>query len=186
MIGIPLALREVLESIPVSKRKGYVLPSMADSYSRDPSVITKKIQKYFTECGIQTLREQTGREWYDEAHKKWEAGGRKGAEPAYQRAVVEVGFHSLRHTYVSLHAERGTPQAVLQAMVGHSTAAMTQHYTHIGETAAVKAAGALDYGITDAEYEVIEDPIPKWVIEKLKEMDATTWEPIREELLCKS
>lgn len=48
-----------------------------------------------------------------------------------KRAVIAVGFHSLRHTYVSLHAERGTPAAMIQNIVGHSNLAMTRHYTHV-------------------------------------------------------
>ena len=98
--------------------------------------------------------------------------------------MVEVGFHSLRHTYVSLHAERGTSQAVIQANVGHGSPSMTAHYTHIGKDAARQAATALDYGIVDAEYEVIkEDPLPKRVVEKLTSMTADNWEQIRDELL---
>ena len=45
--------------------------------------------------------------------------GRTKKEYTGKRAVVEVGFHSLRHTFVSLQAESGTPQTVVQAIVGH-------------------------------------------------------------------
>lgn len=182
-VGIPTALRERLESIPSSRRKGFVLPNMADSYFKDPSILTKQIQTFFDEkCDIKIHREGTG---YVKKPDPDRPGKMKRVYTG-KRAVVEVGFHSLRHTYVSIHAERGTPQAVLQAVVGHGNPAMTQHYTHIGEVAAVKAAGALNIGITDAEYEVVKDPIPKWAVEKLKEMNADTWEKIREELLCES
>lgn len=98
--------------------------------------------------------------------------------------MIEVGFHSLRHTYISLHAERGTSQAVIQANVGHGSPAMTAHYTHIGEDAARQAATALDSGIIDVEYEVIkDDPLPKRVAEKLTTMTAENREKIRDELL---
>lgn len=53
-------------------------------------------------------------------------------------------FHSLRHAYVSLHAEAGTPQAMIQANVGHSNPSMTAYYTHVGGEAAFKAAQVLN------------------------------------------
>jgi hypothetical protein len=60
-----------------------------------------------------------------------------------KRAVVEVGFHSLRHTFVSLCREANAPLAVVEAIVGHANPAMTRHYTHIGEAAAGAAVAAL-------------------------------------------
>ena len=41
------------------------------------------------------------------------------------------GFHSLRHTFVSRCVAAGVDRAVVQALVGHSTARMTEHYTHL-------------------------------------------------------
>jgi hypothetical protein len=57
--------------------------------------------------------------------------------------VVEVGFHSLRHTFVSLCRESNVPLAVVESIVGHSNPAMTRHYTHVGELAAGRAVAAL-------------------------------------------
>ncbi|MBU4200492.1 MAG: tyrosine-type recombinase/integrase [Verrucomicrobia bacterium] len=48
--------------------------------------------------------------------------------------MVDDGFHSLRHTWVSLPA--ATPQAVIQDSVGHANPAMTAHYTHVSEATA--------------------------------------------------
>ena len=42
------------------------------------------------------------------------------------RAVVEVGFHSLRHTFVSLCRAAGAPLSVVEAIVGHASPAMTR------------------------------------------------------------
>ena len=55
-----------------------------------------------------------------------------------------VGFHSLRHTYASIHAESGTPQALIQENMGHSSPGMTEHYEHISEETARRVAAALD------------------------------------------
>jgi integrase len=53
-------------------------------------------------------------------------------------------FHSLRHTFITMMAERGTPLAVTQAMVGHMSGAITRHYTHISQNAAREAVEKLD------------------------------------------
>jgi integrase len=53
-------------------------------------------------------------------------------------------FHSLRHTFITMMAERGTPLAVTQAMVGHMSNAITRHYTHISQNAARQAVEKLD------------------------------------------
>jgi integrase len=126
IIGIPEQLLNALSQEP--DQTGYVLPEMARRYNT-PSLrggITKQIRKYFEACGIQCHKDGTG----------------KGTD---KRAVVEVGFHSLRHTYVSLHAERGTPAAIIQGNVGHGSPAMTAHYTHISDAAAVDVAKVLDF-----------------------------------------
>jgi hypothetical protein len=57
--------------------------------------------------------------------------------------VIEVGFHSLRHTFVSLYRESNAPLAVVESIVGHSNPSMTRHYTHVGELAAGRAVALL-------------------------------------------
>lgn len=52
-----------------------------------------------------------------------------------------LSFHSLRHTLPSLLAEAGTPAQVIQQIVGHSSAAMTWHYTHVSREAIEGALG---------------------------------------------
>jgi integrase len=53
-------------------------------------------------------------------------------------------FHSMRHSFVTLMAERGVPLPVTMAMVGHMSVAMTKHYTHISNRAAREAVELLD------------------------------------------
>ena len=187
LIGIPAALHEKLSATPKTKRKGYVLSRIADLYTyrnasgkptRQPD-ISNEIQQIFTDCEIQTHKEGTGKDAHAAALAEWEVGGKKGAKPIYKRAVVEVGFHSLRHTYVSMHAEAGTPQAMIQANVGHSNPAMTAHYTHIGEGAALEAAKVL----TLNEPEPTDRVVPPWIEELAKTMTAENWEEIKAELI---
>ncbi len=97
--------------------------------------------------------------------------------------MVEVGFHSLRHTFVSLQAERGTPQSTVQAIVGHGSPAMTQHYTHITNEAAQQAAKVLDSGIIDAEYEIVKE-VPDWIRIELEKMTDKSWESVRSRILA--
>ncbi|MFA5688240.1 MAG: tyrosine-type recombinase/integrase [Kiritimatiellales bacterium] len=169
LIGIPSALSEKLHEIPASKRKGFVLPSYAGTYLHrnekgSPtrrSQITNEIQQHFLKCGIKTTNDET------------QVKQRK-------RTAVEVGFHSLRHTYVSIHAEHGTPQAVVQAVVGHGSPAMTAHYTHIGEDTARQVANVLTLDVPST---TVQKEIPAWVKEKLMSMTKDSWEQIKLELL---
>ena len=42
----------------------------------------------------------------------------------------ELSFHSLRHSAVSLLKAAGIPHSTVQALIGHESAAISQHYTH--------------------------------------------------------
>jgi len=185
LVGIPAALLAKLSETPKGKRKGYVVSKYAKLYAyqnangkptRQPD-ISNEIQKHFKDrCGIQIHKEGTGYKKVSDPTGKheyiWEYTG--------TRAVVEVGFHSLRHTYVSLHAERGTPQAVVQAIVGHGNPAMTAHYTHIGEETARKVAEVIE--LTEPKKKETQK-LPDWAVEKLEGMTAKNWKKVRDELL---
>ena len=56
----------------------------------------------------------------------------------------DIRFHDLRHTFISLMAEHGVPLPVVQGMVGHMSAKVTRHYTHISSQAARQAVELLD------------------------------------------
>ena len=62
------------------------------------------------------------------------------------KVLRNVRFHDLRHTFITLMAERGVPLLVVQAMVGHMSAAMVRYYTHISNRAARQAVELLDSG----------------------------------------
>lgn len=125
-VHIPVhpTLKTVLSETPAAKNKGLVLPGFAAKYRRNSSNVTDEMREHFTLCGIRVHREGTGR-------------------GTGNRAIVEVGFHSLRHSFVSLCRQANTPLAVVEAIVGHSNPAMTRHYTHVGEIAAGQAVAAL-------------------------------------------
>ena len=119
---IPLhpTLAAMLAEISPDERTGYLLPELAAMYEKDSAKLSRRIQAVFTGAGIKTQTTAKG-----------------------ERARLDVGFHSLRHTFVSLSANAGAPLAVVQAIVGHSNPAMTRHYYHESETALQSAVAAL-------------------------------------------
>ena len=133
-VVIPLhpTLAAMLTEIPPDARTGYLLPEIAQGYKQNDSYLCRKIQAIFESAGIRTRTTADG-----------------------ERARVDVGFHSLRHTFVSLSANAGAPLAVVQAIVGHSNPAMTRHYFHESEAALQSAVAALPSisldGAQDAE-----------------------------------
>jgi integrase len=67
----------------------------------------------------------------------------RGTGRAGKRAGLDLSFHSLRHSAVSLLKDAGVPDAVVQALVGYESAAMSHRYTHVGKEALAKAAKTL-------------------------------------------
>ena len=49
----------------------------------------------------------------------------------------KVCFHTFRHTFASWRMESGTDLFALQKLIGHSTSAMTERYSHLGENTLV-------------------------------------------------
>lgn len=138
-VQIPIhhALRAMLAEIPEAARREYVLPETADSYLRDSSAPSKRIQAHFAKCDVTLHKPGTGFEMRPGKDGKLEE------VHTGKRAILEVGFHSLRHTFVSLCRAANAPLAVVESIVGHSSPAMTRHYTHTGEAAALEAVSAL-------------------------------------------
>ena len=121
-ISIHPVLLDALSAIPASKTEGYVLPETSALYlAGQRSQLTNHIQEHFEACGINTKRDR-------------ETGVRR---------VVEVGFHSLRHTFVSMCAMNNVPLSVVQSLVGHSSPLMTGAYSHSNRLAEQQAVAAL-------------------------------------------
>lgn len=142
-IGIAPFLFGMLAAVPEANRAGYVLPRFAEKYlSGGDQQITKWVLKHFEACGIELHRPGTGIKTTIDS----ETGEQRKTGC---RAVVEVGFHSLRYSYISHNAEAGTPAAIIQKNAGHSNPAMTEHYTRISDRAAVQYAAALQLPTTN-------------------------------------
>jgi len=58
--------------------------------------------------------------------------------------LERVRFHDLRHTAVTVMAEKGLPDQTIMAQVGHISAEMMRTYSHIRRLALNEAAAALE------------------------------------------
>jgi integrase len=99
----------------------YLIPALVNIAGKDGSVRTRRHDPTRPTKGWRTA-------W----RKLTEAAGLKG-----------LRGHDLRHNWITSHAEIGTPQSVLEAQAGHLSKRMSDHYKHISEKAARKAADAL-------------------------------------------
>ncbi len=118
---LAVILQELKDSTKVTK--GYLFPESAEKYLKDSAAISKRVQKHFKDCEIETHEEPTGK------HRK--------------KTIVRVGFHSLRHSFVSLCAANRVPQVAIMDLVGHGSPAMTALYSHAGDEQKAKAIAAL-------------------------------------------
>jgi len=101
----------------------HLFPQDREEYLKDRGAVTQRIQQLFTDCGIQTKEAATN------GHRRM--------------AIVRVGFHSLRHSFVSLCAANRVPQVAIMELVGHGSPAMTALYSHAGDEQKAKAIAAL-------------------------------------------
>lgn len=96
----------------------YVLPNIAMRYSKkSPSGKTVGansldhcIGKIIEQIGLETSRSVPGR----------------------NQKITVYGFHSFRHSFVSLCAEANVAPSVVKSIVGANTEIIDEHYTHVG------------------------------------------------------
>ena len=142
-ITVPIhkVLSDLLLQTPVDKRTGYVLPQIgawATMGHAGMGRIHHRIGKIFHNAGIVTAVKVEGRK-----HK-----------------APEAGFHSLRHTFVSLSANAGVPLHIIQSIVGHESKAMTLHYFHESLPALQQAVEAIPSISETGEVEQGEVALP--------------------------
>jgi integrase len=172
-VQIPIhpVLREMLAETPTDKRGEYVVPEMAALYLHRTDAVTDLVQAHFKGCGI----------------KVWKTGTGPGSKDR-KRAVIEVGFHSLRHSFVSLCRSSNAPLAVVESIVGHSNPAMTRYYTHVGELAASNAVAALPAVMGDEAKDTENKLQPEAILHEAKaiaeSITAKNWQEKRTALLA--
>lgn len=128
---IPIAepLAEHIATLPASDSELRLHPRAFDAVTRQgrAAAISNWFSDLLAQAGLRSKQTHQAR-----------GIGRTG-----RRAASQLSFHSLRHTAVTLLKEAGVPQAVVQELIGHESAAMSQHYTHVGVEALRKAASSL-------------------------------------------
>ena len=168
IVPIHPMLAAMLAKIPEDDRKGFVLPGMAAAYNRRREIVARIVQDHLKACGIQTVKPGTGGD-------------------TDKRAVIEAGYHSLRHSFVSLCRASNVPLSVVESIVGHTSPAMTRHYTHTGVEAARAAVAALPSVLGDVPAALPPADPADAIRERVKAiaegMTALTWKSARAELL---
>lgn len=152
VIPVHRVLAAILSETPKSSRKGFVLPELGALYQSDKAALSKMIQDHFDTCGIQTQKKDTG------FITVKDEDGNLVEKHSGIRAVVEVGFHSLRHSFVSICAKGQVPLHVVQALCGHSSPEIQRRYLHHSNDDSSKAIATLpsigeEYDADAAEYD---------------------------------
>jgi integrase len=173
-VTVPLVpeLRAMLSNVRTSKSSIYVMPETARRAREDYDALIHSIQNLFRKCGIETRGELSG---------------------TRKRAPVVVGFHSLRHSFVSICRMAGVPLVVVESIVGHSNPSMTRHYSHVGIEASVRAVSTLPNVMTDPP--ALPPPAPASdvtaaaatlakVRQRVSELTARNWKKLQTEILA--
>ncbi len=121
-VEIPIndILFEALMSL--DKDDVYVLPRVAERYKKNPGGISRDTKKLLEAAGL--TPNVPG-----EMHRL--------------RQVSRLGFHSFRHSYVSLLINSGVNPLVVRDLVGHTTVDMTARYTHVAMENKIQAVDVL-------------------------------------------
>jgi integrase len=133
MLPIAGPLREHLLTLPASDKPGAPIhPNAFATLDRQGRVanLSNQFNDLLSQAGLRAPARPPRSN-----SRKGRGGRRIGA--------VGLGFHCLRHTAVSLLKDAGVPDAVVMELVGHTSAAMSQRYTHVGREALSRAAAAL-------------------------------------------
>ncbi len=130
ILPMPEPLKEHLATIAVSDLPGDPLHPRAFEAiqrSRASNTLSRRFGELLADAGLRAAVTHQGE------------GKGRGA----RRRQSELSFHSLRHTASTLLKEAGVPDAVVMQYIGHESAAMSRHYTHVGKEALADAAAKM-------------------------------------------
>lgn len=117
----PQPLRELLSRVPHGERTGYVLKT----YSVMPRCsLVRSVQSQLQALGFQTRKEVTGLN-------------------GVRRVACIRGFHSFRHTAITMALAKGKSSAQVRRWAGHATEDMQRRYTHLDADIAGDAGDAI-------------------------------------------
>lgn len=132
VVRIPMAgpLRAHIENLPAGDLpKAPIHPKAAELAQVNVSTLSRQFGELLADLGLTEARSHGAQE------------GSKGR--AALRAKSELSFHSLRHTATSLMKNAGVSPAIVQDIIGHESAEISAHYTHVEHDAKKKALEAL-------------------------------------------
>jgi len=163
VIPIHPALYNILSETPKQNRREYVLPEFSQIYLSSRSKISRMIQKHFQVCGIQTTRDKV-----------------------YKQSTCVVGFHSLRHSFVTICAKKGVAQNKIEELCGHRSDIVHKAYLHFGERETKDAILALP-DISSNAFKALDEkkirlPVQS-VIELLRSQTAENWQEMRDKAI---
>ena len=125
-VEIPLlgGLRDELEHVRAGQKSGeiYVLPDIALKYLSSPITVSSMVQALFRKAGIETNIDR---------------------ERCSRKCVI-YGFHSFRHSFVTLCAANGIPMNVVMELVGHRSVVVHEIYQHASAEQKIKAINVIE------------------------------------------
>jgi len=117
VIPMKKPLRDLLASFPPGKPTDFFWPEQAERYlTAGPSSFSQEFNELLGRAGLVKPRDR----------KKESSGKGRGAP-----RTAGLGFHCLRHTFVTLIKATGGSQAVAKELAGHTTDAISDLYTHL-------------------------------------------------------
>jgi integrase len=131
---IPIAppLRVEIENLPAGDNPRQPLHPRAFASvekSGRTNTLSRQFRELLADAGLATPK----------AHRTTEnAPGRDGP-----RELSQISFHSLRHTATSLMKNAGINASVVMDIIGHESAAVSAHYTHVDEDTKRRAIAKL-------------------------------------------
>ncbi|HOU60067.1 MAG TPA: tyrosine-type recombinase/integrase [Kiritimatiellia bacterium] len=100
-----------------NKADGYLFPGLVREYAKGNTYVASAFIRFLQDdCGIETT-----------------ADIEEGVQR--KRRANVLGFHALRHSFVSMCAASNIPLTTVQAFVGHEALAMTSYYAHTEDAA---------------------------------------------------
>jgi integrase len=133
VVRIPIAspLLAHIETLPLSDDpKAPIHPKAAALATVNGSTLSRQFGELLASLG---LREG------NDSHEAKEGGQGRAA----RRGKSELSFHSLRHTATSLLKNAGISPAIVQDIIGHDSAEISAHYTHVEHSAKAEALATL-------------------------------------------
>ena len=133
VVRIPIVapLLAHIESLPAGDNpKAPLHPKASAAANRNNATLSRQFGELLTSIGLRAG---------SISHEAKKDGDGRAA----RRGVSELSFHSLRHTATSLRKNAGISPAIVQDIIGHESAEISAHYTHVDHNAKAKALASL-------------------------------------------